>query len=435
MGGHPVEAKKRFSIQCVDHRALQIELFLRARSVGALAVASALLLTCLSAQSASAQTFKTLYTFCQESGCKDGKLPKGGVAINAAGNLYGTTGAGGASGDGVIFTISSKDKFSVLHSFTGTKTDGSGPTNVSPVFDKAGDVYGVTAYGGAGTCKTSTTTGCGTVFKITSAGKESVFHSFTGSPDDGYGPDGGLVIDAAGDLYGTTLAGGIANSACSGGAGCGTVFKITSAGKESVVYRFCSKADCADGAAPQGGLRVDTEGNLYGTTSGGGTHSHGTVFKLTATGVETVLYDLCAKSKCTDGETPFGGLALDTKGNLYGTTGAGGSAGYGTLFTITTSGKNFSILHSFAGPPADGAEPVGRIAIDSSGNVFGTTLAGGASVEYGTVFEYNKGSGEKLLHSFDGSDGSQPYGTILDVKGVLYGTTSAAIGTVFQVTP
>ena len=430
-----MEAKKRFPVLCRDHRASQTAISVRARSIGAQAFASALVLTCLCAQAASAQTFKKLYTFCQESGCKDGKLPKGGVAIDASGDIYGTTGAGGASGEGVVFRITAKDAFSVLHSFTGGKTDGSGPTNVSPIFDKAGNLYGVTAYGGTGTCTTSSTTGCGTIFKITSAGKESVLHSFAGSPDDGYGPDGGLVMDAAGDMYGTTLAGGIKNSGCSGGAGCGTVFKITSAGKETVLYHFCAKADCADGAAPQGGMQIDAEGNLYGTTSGGGTHLHGTVFKLTPAGVETVLYDFCAKTKCTDGETPLGGVALDTKGNLYGTTGVGGSAGYGTLFTITTSGKSFNVLHNFAGPPDDGAEPVGGVAVDSSGNVFGTTLAGGASVEYGTVYSYNKSSGEKLLHSFDGADGSQPYGTILDAKGVLYGTTSAAIGTVFELTP
>jgi len=407
-------------------------------------LALALLLSGWVGRSASAQTFKVLYTFCRQNGCKDGEHPQGGLAADKEGNLYGTAGGGNASHDGVLFKIGTKGTYSLLHTFGGGKTDGSGPDNASPVFDASGNLYGVTAYGGAGACSGRTTTGCGTVFKYSAVGTYSIVHSFKGSPNDGYGPDGGLVVDAKGNVYGTTMAGGIENSGCGNAGSCGTIFKISSEGDESVLYRFCSEEKCADGGEPTGGMQIDSEGNLYGTTAGGGTHLHGTVFKFSVSGGYKVLYDFCADADCTDGAGPEGSLALDSKGNLYGPTLTGGVAcssssaeGCGTLFTITTADKGFSVLHSF-GSLVTGIEPEGGVVVDASDNVFGTTAFGGAHEVYGTIFEYNKAKGFTLLHSFDGADGAGPYATLLDVKGVLYGTTDGLTdgpGTVFELTP
>ncbi len=402
-----------------------------------------------------AQTLQTLYTF---KGSPDGWDPTAGVSLDSKGDVYGTTQSGGSSTDcgsagcGAIFELSAgKEKW--IYSLKGPKTDGESPTNASVAINSKGNLYAATGYGGTGTCVNGGATGCGTIVTLTSSGtSEKIFHSFLGSPNDGWGPDGDMVFDSAGNLYGTTLAGGNNESGCSGG--CGTVYKILSSGKESVFYKFCTATKCADGGAPQGGMVMDSSGNLYGTTSGGGAYLHGTVFKLSSSGMETVLHSFCAKTNCPDGEVPFGGLALNTATNiLYGTTGAGGtvkcgqsSDGCGTLFEISTSGTNFKTLHDF-GSAGDGIEPYGGLAIDKAGNVYGTTLVGGTDLPDGTVFEYTAGGTYSILWNFSGSDGGRPMGTLtLDSKGNLYGTTSvggdlscasdsSGCGTVFELTP
>lgn len=136
---------------------------------------------------------------------------------------------------------------------------------------------------------------------------------------DGRNPFAGLVFDHKGNLYGTTLYGGASNY--------GTVFKVTASGKETVLYSFCKQSECADGADPRAVLVFDQEGNLYGATSVGGAHDNGTVFKLTPSGKESVLYSFCAQVYCPDGARPYAGVVLDSKGNLYGTTYFGGTAG------------------------------------------------------------------------------------------------------------
>jgi uncharacterized repeat protein (TIGR03803 family) len=396
---------------------------------------------------AHSQTFTQLHSFI--GGKKDGASSYSGM-INVGGTLYGTTSGGGAHGFGTVFKITSAGKESLLYSFKGPPNDGADPSYINLVSDSKGNLYGATSHGGNGPCTDSgSPAGCGTVFKVTSAGKESVLYNFMGAPD-GFGPDGGLIMDSTGSLYGATYAGGVLNSGCQGG--CGTVFKITSAGAESVLYKFAAKAKAADGAGPQGNIAIDASGNLYGTTLGGGKHLSGTVYKLTASGKESVLYSFCAEKNCKDGELPYGGVVLGAKVNLYGTTGTGGtgvcgSGTCGTIFTVNTSGNGFGVLYSFAGPPNDGFLPVGGLAIDAAENLYGTTFSGGLYL-YGTVFVFAGGS-ESVLHSFNfnGTDGVQPEGSLsIDSTGNVYGTTvfggsgtacdsGVGCGTAFKITP
>ena len=193
-------------------------------------------------------------------------------------------------------------------------------------------------------------------------------YSFAGGID-GVWPQAGLVLDATGNLYGTTVNGGASGS--------GTVFKITPAGVESVVYSF---AGGTDGAAPLAGLVLDASGNLYGTTSVGGASCLGTEFKITPAGVESVVHSFAGG---TDGAAPQAGLVLDATGNLYGTTANGGASGNGTVFKITPAGGE-SVVHSFAGG-TDGVWPQAGLVLDATGNLYGTTYQGGAS-NFGTVF-------------------------------------------------
>jgi uncharacterized repeat protein (TIGR03803 family) len=277
-----------------------------------------------------------------------------------------------------------------------------------------------------------------------------LLHSFTGTPDAanpkdehvdwpfGADPNAGLVLDAEGNLYGTTPSGGTSNS--------GTVFKINVGGVESVLYSFCSQPSCVDGSDPIASLLLDAEGNIYGTTYQGGAHGAGTVFKLSAaTGNETVLYSFCAVESpiCTDGQQPNSALVQDSKGNLYGTT---YGPNYGEVFELSTSGSE-SVLHSFGSYTGDGTRPQGVI-MDSAGNLYGTTFYGGTS-DFGSVFKIDTRGTESVLYSFTGikfADGEFPNGGLVqDAEGNLYGTTylggAAApakgngVGTLFKVTP
>jgi uncharacterized repeat protein (TIGR03803 family) len=224
-------------------------------------------------RSAQAQTFTLLYTF---TGGADGRTPGGGVILDAAGNLYGTTTQGGnlacSQGCGTVFKVDGAGKEIVLHSFTGTGAgDGEYPT-AALVMDGQGNLYGTTAVGG--------TSGHGTVFKVDTTGKETVLHSFSGASWEGAFPNGGVVRDGQGNLYGTTEAGGTSN--------CGTVFKLDPTGKETVLYSFTGTG--GDGSSPEAGVVRDGQGNLYGTTRVGGVSNYGTVFTVDTSGKETVLY-------------------------------------------------------------------------------------------------------------------------------------------------
>jgi uncharacterized repeat protein (TIGR03803 family) len=349
-----------------------------------------------------------LYTFGA-----DVSEPNGSLIQDSTGNLYGTTSQGGANGAGTVFKMTQAGALSLLYSFTGG-ADGGNPS-AGLVMDGTGNLYGTTSAGGAYGNN-------GTVFKVTPAGTESVLYSFRGI-SDGSNPSSTLIMDSEGNLYGTTPSGG-----SSGANGHGTVFRVTSSGAQSVLYSFSGDAD---GGTPLSGVIMDSAGNLYGTTYVGGTFGNGTVFRITHAGSESVIYSFTGGA---DGGGPWSGLIIDGAGKLYGTTVRGGvnadhASNRGTVFSVTPSGAE-SVLYSFGVPP-DGYQSYAGVVRDSSGNLFGTTNYGGAD-SIGTAFEIAPSGTESSNYSFSGTlDGQQPTGSLLmDSAGNLYGTTLS--GTVFK---
>jgi uncharacterized repeat protein (TIGR03803 family) len=326
--------------------------------------------------------------------------------------------------------------YKVLYTFKGGKNAGH-PFDAL-IFDGNGNLYGTTLEGG-GTCGGNP---CGTVFKLAPNSNggwtESVLYRFKGGRD-GMQPYGSLIFDQAGNLYGTTALGG--NASCYHG--CGTVFKLApnsnGSWTESVLHSFCSFAKCADGAVPYSGLIVDSSGNLYGTTFGGGAHDVGVVFKLKANSngswAESVLYNFGS----VGGGEPFAGLTFDAGGNLYGTT----QGGYGLVFKLTPNSNGTwteHVIHTFTGGK-DGAVPWAGLSFDGAANIYGTTSQGGAG-NGGTVFKLTRNSKgkwtESVLYQFGA--GALPYaGVTLDASGNLYGATyrggSAKEGAIFELTP
>jgi uncharacterized repeat protein (TIGR03803 family) len=312
--------------------------------------------------------------------------------------------------------------FTTIHSFD--STDGSDPAS-GMIQALNGDLYGTTNAGGAGSG--------GTVFKITPAGALTTLHSFCSLSNctDGSSPLGGLVQSIDGELYGATSAGGASND--------GTVFKMTASGTLATLYSFCAVSGCADGEQPTATPVLGLDGNLYGTTSGGGAGLGGTVFKITPGGVLTTLYNFCSKTGCTDGSGPQGALIQGTDGNFYGTTGTGGAADVGTVFRVTPSGI-FTTLYSFCSQSscADGSSPLAGLVQGLNGNFFGTTSTGGANDD-GTVFTITQTGTLTTLHSFAGTDGSVPKAALDQASdGNFYGTTDGggtnADGTIFRIT-
>jgi uncharacterized repeat protein (TIGR03803 family) len=253
----------------------------------------------------------------------------------------------------------------VLHTFLGG-SDGANPLG-GLIADGSGNLYGTTTKG-AGVIHSF-----GTVFKIDQSGNLTPLHSFNGS--DGANPIGDLIL-SSGNLFGIASQGGLHN-------GEGVVFKLTPDGSSfNVLYNFCSQPNCADGGLPAAGLIADSSGNLYGTTTqfgANGLNGHGVVFEIPAGGNYSVLYNFCSQPNCTDGSGPSGGLFLDSLGNLYGATSGGGTNGEGVVFEIPAGG-NYSVLYNFCSQPncTDGAGPVGDLIADSSGNLYGTTDIGGS---------------------------------------------------------
>ena len=406
------------------------------------ALASGLLIlavTSLSSISAWAGKERVLYNFKSGS---NGWNPVAGLVFDSAGNLYGTTfrGGGGCPGDGcgTVFELTPSDgkwKESVLLRFKGMP--GILPT-AGLILDAGGNLYG-TASGSLG--------GNGMVFKLTRGANGkwnvSVLHAFTGG-NDGQEPWGGLVLDAAGDLYGTTAFGGGYGS-CKGyfQSYCGTVFELsppsTKGGKwkEKVLYRFQGESD---GGNPFASLILDAAGNLYSTTAIGGAYGWGTVFALThgsnGKWTESVLHSF---DESTDGAQPFGSLIFDKIGNLYGTTYAGASSRFGTVFKLAprSGGWKETVLHVFQGG-SDGGNSYSGLIFDSAGNLYGTTT-GALSTGIGTVYQLAPGSGgiwaETILYSFTGDNGSGAP-LIIDSSGNLYGTAGGGdfgFGIVFEV--
>jgi len=375
---------------------------------------------------ASAAKERVIYSFTGASGYS----PEASLIVGADGNLYGTTEEGGSEscGCGVVFKVTPDGKETVLHSFNGD--DGAYPI-AELTADAAGNFYGTANRGGA--------SGAGSVFKVTPTGKTKIIYNFHGG-SDGSDPFAGLVADDAGNFYGTTTRGGAHDS--------GTVFKLTPAGVETVLYAF---AGGSDGFYPIGTLLRDSSGNLYGTATNGGLDCDSTgfgcgiVFKLTPEGKEKVLYRFEGGDH---GANPAAGLAMDARGNLYGTTNNGGivcddsGATCGTVFKLTPNGKETGI-HVFQGG-ADGSYPKSRLLLLPDGNLYGTTAGGGAAggeCGCGIVFRMSRKGAEKILHTFAQDDGHDPFaGLVQDAAGNFYGTAAAGgaaggYGAVFELVP
>jgi len=386
------------------------------------------LLVTATAQRTQAQTFTVLHTFggmlAGDAGF-DGEDPNGGLIIDKAGNLYGTTGSGGANSSGTVFKLDLFGNETVLYNFQGTVGDGVNPA-AGLIMDSAGNLYGTTEFGGAN--------GYGTVFKLDASGNETVLYSFKNIGGDGTHPLASLIMDVVGNLYGTTFDGGTQ--------GTGTVFKLDTSGNETVLHDFGSVS--GDGLNPDGGLIMDAAGNLYGATARGGGASFcslipgcGTVFRLDKSGNETVLHNFPGNP---DGINPYGSLVMDSAANLYGTTEFGGANGAGTVFKLDASGIE-TVLYSFTSPASGGigALPPGGLLMDAEGNSYGTTVYGGSSpsVPYGcpfgcgTVFRLDKSGNETVLHNFEQfPDGYGPLGgLVMDAAGNLYGATGNGGGT------
>lgn len=426
-----------------------------------------------SVSTASRETI--LYAF---KGGTDGANPAGSLIADRAGNLYGTAAFGGDSncrvtshrfydhrvkenpGCGIVFKLSTSGQETILHTFSGGD-DGAGPPGAL-YEDAKGNLFGVTtAGGGKKFCKG----GCGTVFEITSGGDEKLLYKFMGGgccalSNDGGAPDGTLNVDAAGNLYGTTAAGGGGTDCGTAGvAGCGTVFELTSNRVESILHTFTDGR--SDGVYPGGTLILDKSGNIYGLTPAGGSDGDcglgavgcGVLFEISAGGVESILHRFAGGR---DGAYPSGNPVQDGAGNIYfTTTGGGGTAncglgpyGCGVLFKYANG--TLTVLHTFSGA-GDGAYPIGNPLVDVSGNVFGTTGGGGStkncglggSFGCGTVFEVSSSGTETVLHAFRGgtNDGAYPTSGLFSLSNRLYGMTAtggtgcgkAGCGTVFEV--
>ena len=375
---------------------------------------------------AAAQTFKTLHQFdTEKSG--EGAIPHGALLRDAAGNLYGTTLAGGSS-DGTVFKIDSTGKETILFTFN-LPVSGSSP-DTPLIQDQTGNLYGIVQEGGPGNG--------GLVYKLSPQGDQTILHAFQlgpkGSPVI---PTGGLLMDKSGNLFGTTLSGGKCSS------GCGVIFRLDPAGKLHLLYKFTGGSD---GSEPFGPLVQDARGNLYGVARAGGDLSCpdpdspgdgcGTVFKLAKNGALTVLHTFAGGK---DGSVPQGGLAMDAAGNLYGVTGVGGNHEFGTAFKISKDGK-YTILHRFL--RKEGTSPNGGLVLDDAGNLYGTA-AFNSGHNLGSVFQLSPDGVLTVLHRFKGEDdGAIPSaGLIRDSAGHLYGTTTMDVsnrkiqGTAFEITP
>ena len=403
--------------------------------------------------------YTVLYNF---TGGADGGRPMAGVIGDSAGNLYGTTEqGGGASGCGVVFKLDKTGQLTVLYSFTDWAHGCNSTAGV--VRDSAGNLYGTAA---------------NAVYKLDTAGQESVLYNF-GDCSNAYGcgPLSGVIRDSAGNLYGTTQEGG------GPGYGYGVVYKLDTAGQVTVLYNFNScgspNGGCANGGSPRVGVIRDSAGNLYGTTSLGGTYAYGigpgVLYKLDTAGNYTVLCDLSGDNSGVvsdpagnlygttanavykvdtagqltwlygftggvDGSGP-NGVIRDSAGNLYGNTANGGAGGAGVVYKLDAAGQE-TVLYSFM-PGPGGTHPWAGVIGDSAGNLYGTTFDGGA-YEYGVVFKLTPSSGgwkESVLYSFAGgaNGGYTDAGLIFDKAGNLYGSTLRGgaydAGMVFKLSP
>ncbi|HEX3430719.1 MAG TPA: choice-of-anchor tandem repeat GloVer-containing protein [Rhizomicrobium sp.] len=387
--------------------------------IGSALIASIISLCASPAESAE----KVIYAF---QGGADGMDPGTPLIMDSSGSLYGMTALGGgstqcASGCGTVFRLTPDGAETVLHAFD--NTDGALPSS-NLIFDGSGNLYGTTSNGGS--------FNRGTLFELASDGTETVLYTFAGG-SDGSEPSGNLIRDKNGNFYGTTPFGGSTSGSDCSSVGCGTVFKVAFDGAETVVYSF---EGGTDGFQPSGGLISDTNGNRYGTTVAGGTGNGnncgggdfgcGTIFRIAPDGTETVLYSFQGGS---DGFGPVGALARDKSGNMFGTTGGGGSNGQGTVFEFSSIGTE-TVLYSFKGGN-DGSSPFAGVIMDKDGNLYGTTYYGGGTkcrgAGCGTVFKLAPDGSETVLVAFGHLlAGRNPEAALLKGShGLLYGTASA----------
>jgi uncharacterized repeat protein (TIGR03803 family) len=441
------------------------------------------LMAFVSHASATSWNEKVIYSF--QGGATDGSAPAGGVVFDKAGNLYGATTGGGpdncfpiAGECGLVFRLAPPAKKgdpwteTILYQFKGkTSNDASVPAG-GVILDAAGNVYGTTAYGGTGDCVLlGTSAGCGVVYELSPPAKkgdpwtETLLYSFK-SGNDGYFPWGTLTFDAEGNLYGATQFGGGKGNSCNEfyGGNCGTVFELSPPKQkggqwtEKVLHSF---GGTPDGANPNGGLVLDGKGAIYGTTVFGGDGKGvcgaigcGTVFTLVppAKKGEQWTEKILHKFPGQDGAEPEAGVVFGKDGNLYGTAFAGGSQGYGSVFQLTKVGKSGEwtekVLYLFRGGP-DCARPSAAVIFDATGDLYGTASGGTAQCHYGDLFRMKRprnGSSwlPVTLYYFAGPpDGSYPASS-LDKRGNLYSTTPEGgtgtacqfgCGTVFKVSP
>jgi uncharacterized repeat protein (TIGR03803 family) len=389
--------------------------------------------------------------------------------MDSKGNLYGTRANGGSKNFGAVYELTPSGKswkYTELYSFTNTDPAGAQPYG-GLIMDADGNLYGTASSGGGDSF-------AGAVFELTKKGtKWTAKPLYQFCPKDGCkdgsapyagltyaGASTGVAYDGTSPLYGVTYHG--PSQSCTS-LGCGVAFSLTLTGKkwtEEVLYTFCQKSGCDDGAYPGGPLMMDASGNLFGITTGGGAAECGddtrcgTMFELShkkgerkkSAWTETVLHSFCTKSNCADGQAPNGNLLMDATGNFYGTTFWGGSKNYGTIFKMTYDSKFKSwtenIAYNFcsASNCADGSLPEAGLTMDSKGNLFGTTASGGHGTYNGTVFELGKTY--SVLYEFcsksDCTDGERPEtSVVLDKSGNLFGGTtnggSEGGGTVFEV--
>ena len=410
-------------------------------------LASAFLLFLALVASTQGQQKKILFNFNSGPHAAGGNLPEAGLIRDAAGNLYGTASEGGSgsgglcnelNGCGTVFELSEKNGTwtqTVLHNFNGD--DGATPA-AALAFDSAGDLFGTTLQGGGAK-------NCGTVFELKPKGTSWTFstvYTFCSESGDGMYPRAQLIFDQAGNIFGTASEGGTADR--------GTAFELSPKSGGGWTFKNLHTFSEAnnDGTYPHGGLAFDGFGNLWGATETGGSDGNdGTVYEFTPNGsgwkyhIVYVFQGFPADVCC-----PESALTFDVAGNMYGTAYQGGENNFGGVFKLqSTAGRwTETVLHNFAGSDGENVY-YGNLAIDTKGNLYGTTLQGSGRSKYGTVFELSpsgKSWTETVLHYFagNGNDGRTPYnGLIVDSSGNVYGTTSkggtAGGGTVFEITP
>ncbi len=402
-----------------------------------------------------AQSLTTLLSF----DISNGNYPTTPLIQGTDGQLYGVTEYGSANvndcanfGCGTLFSLTPQGVLATLYNFCAQANcaDGAYPYGGLTLLQN-GTFYGTT-YGGGLAIGGCNNAGCGTAFQFSPPGTLSTLYDFCSQTGcaDGVGSGGSLVQAPGGNFFGTTYGGG--------STGNGVVFKMTPTGTLTTIYNFCSKPNCSDGSFPFASLIQASDGNFYGMTSAGGTmgsypgpcyaNGCGTVFKITPSGNLTTLYRFCSLTNCSDGALPYGGLVQASDGSLWGTTGAGGKHGCGTVFAITGVGK-LTTVHSFN--LADGYSPSGSLIQANDGNFYGITAYGGShyvrdKVSGGTLFRITPHGILTTLYNFcaqqNCADGEVPFANLTQLtNGVLYGTTSfggrssncyAGCGTIFS---